>query len=300
MAPDLMKLRGYHDPITGTSLNEEDGCDLVDWSSRFPSCSFAMHPEGFPIFLPPDRLEIQDEYLFGDLHKVADRIDSEFQKRRVEVTLELISEAVGKQRSEAIKALDLGCGEGHITRRVQERFPKTVLWGLDHSVTAIRHAKRSCPEVEFSVSDVCSPPFESRFFDIVICNNVIEHVDSPLALLKAAARVTRKGGHLVLSTPSRFRLDNIQRIALGRPTKLMAVDHVTEYTVGQLKELLKNAGFETLAVRSRGVGRYQGRFLRGIATGVAKKTLEMILKVMKLEEQSLESTIFFLSVKSSA
>ena len=44
-------------------------------------------------------------------------------------------------------------------------------------------------------------PFLDSQFDIVVCTEVIEHVDAPTRLLKEAARVLKPGGEFVISTP---------------------------------------------------------------------------------------------------
>ena len=50
--------------------------------------------------------------------------------------------------------------------------------------------------------DFRAMPFADGAFDVVIANNVVEHLDDPMALIVASVRVLRKGGSLYLKTPN--------------------------------------------------------------------------------------------------
>ena len=45
-------------------------------------------------------------------------------------------------------------------------------------------------------------PYDDEAFDYVVCLEVIEHVESPLALCRELKRVLRKGGRTMMSTPN--------------------------------------------------------------------------------------------------
>jgi hypothetical protein len=56
----------------------------------------------------------------------------------------------------------------------------------------------------WTVADVCSPPwpYDDKFFDFVVCSNLLEDVRDPLAVCRELARVGRAG---YIETPSRLR-----------------------------------------------------------------------------------------------
>jgi SAM-dependent methyltransferase len=140
------------------------------------------------------------------------------------------------------------------------------------------------------------PPYPQHYFDVVVCNNIWEHVPDPIRLLDAVTNILRPEGHLLISTPSRFRLDNLMNLVRGRRIKFMAPSHVTEYTVGQLAEQLNFRGYEVvkLAAPRATHGRTLKSFLR---TTILRRLAAMALGVARVPAVSLESTVFCLARK---
>lgn len=96
------------------------------------------------------------------------------------------------------RVLDLGCGTGrHTTVLVDEGFS---VYGCDSSEQALRVVSHLIVEADFRKCDMASLPYESDFFDAVICNHVIQH--GVLADARKAAqemrRVIRAAGYLFL------------------------------------------------------------------------------------------------------
>lgn len=143
--------------------------------------------------------------------------------------------------------LDMGSGEGELSAELAKRF---TVEGLDYSISAVRLARALVPNANFIVADAQDPPYESARFDTVVMGNLFEHVESPCQLLRAARRVLKPGGRLVMSTPSRYKTASFRRAITGRKIILNSTHHVTEYTVGQVEEMLRWCGFRVVSVRS--------------------------------------------------
>src|SRR6267378_218122 len=47
-------------------------------------------------------------------------------------------------------------------------------------------------------------PFPDRTFDLIVCNDILEHLLEPLPVVKDAHRVLRDDGTLVISVPNHF------------------------------------------------------------------------------------------------
>ena len=57
--------------------------------------------------------------------------------------------------------------------------------------------------MRLDVADVCQLPYDDGAFDLVVCFNVIEHLDYPRRALDELARVLAADGLLLVSTPNR-------------------------------------------------------------------------------------------------
>ncbi len=282
----------YYDYTNDRPLDlQSDGCDLPQLDGHYGDYQFARHPKGFCIFLPPAKLHTSDEYADSDPYTVKHKIDSEFHKRRIELTIDLVREAISPRQSTP-QILDLGCGQGHITERIRQALSGVRVTGLDYSVSAIEYAHEHFPEIDFAVGDAYDSPYVKGFFDVVVCNNIWEHVPDPLFLLSKIKRTVKPGGHLIISTPSRYRIGNIKRILMGKPVAFMSRHHVTEYTVGQVKEQLAFGGFEVKRVLSRPIS--AGSLKANIARSVFSKLISMVGS-----HHQLEATVFYLAKEAT-
>ena len=155
----------------------------------------------------------------------------------------MLATAIPKQ-SDSPRILDVGCGEGHITAAIQTQFPQAEITAFDASLSAISRASQSYPDLVFEVANAYEPPYRPDYFDCVVCNNIWEHVPDPLFLLERVSRTLRPDGYLIVSTPSRYNLNNLLRVLVGKPVALASCHHVTEYSVGQVIEQMRWGGFE--------------------------------------------------------
>jgi len=278
----------YYDYRTERPIDlVQDACDLASWKQPSTKALFAKHPDGFLVFLPSRDLDAKDEYKESDPYSVETLIESDFQKRRFQSTLELVQEAAKRIKGPP-RILDLGCGQGHITSKIQEALPQAEIAGLDYSISAITYANKKFPGIDFVVASAYQCPYRRSYFDIVICNNLWEHVPDPLLLLSKIAHVMKPNGFLIISTPSRYRWGNLVNVVRGKPIQFMSEHHVTEYSVGQVIEQLRYGGFEVIRCYSRP---YKSRNLK---FEVGKKLFSFFAFLTGSHHQ-LESTVFYLA-----
>ncbi len=236
-------MNGYFNWDSQLALSEMEAASFAEWmAAPDHPCQFTMHPDGFPVFLRPAEIRQFDEYSQGDPYAVAQHIESTFQRHRIDVTIRLVAEGI-VATSRTPRILDVACGEGHITSAIQRAFPRAEILAFDGSLSAIRSAHRTYKGIAFAVADAHDPPYAPCYFDCAVCNNIWEHVPDPVQLVVRIARLLKPDASLIVSTPSRYRLNNLLRVALGKPVALASPHHVTEYSVGQVMEQLRHAGF---------------------------------------------------------
>ncbi|MEI8348636.1 MAG: class I SAM-dependent methyltransferase [Candidatus Omnitrophota bacterium] len=101
------------------------------------------------------------------------------------------------------KVLDVGCGLGGKTVRYAQCAGCVVAvdCNLDDLLFAGKFSRSSGAPVHFTRADIHSLPFKDNFFDIVILNDIIEHVCDPLRALRECKRVLVPGGILFMNFP---------------------------------------------------------------------------------------------------
>jgi SAM-dependent methyltransferase len=96
------------------------------------------------------------------------------------------------------RILDIGCGVGTYVRKMQELSNR--VYGIDIDTDRVRQGKTGSLSV--AVSERL--PFADGSFDLVLLNEVIEHVDDDRKTLMEACRAVRPGGHIVIYAPNRL------------------------------------------------------------------------------------------------
>lgn len=98
------------------------------------------------------------------------------------------------------KILDVGCAYGFMLQKFPDSFEK---FGIDVSEYAISEAKKILPNASLKVGNAENPlPFPDNFFDIIICNDLIEHLEKPRIALENILRVLKRDGVLYINTPN--------------------------------------------------------------------------------------------------
>ena len=153
--------------------------------------------------------------------------------------------------------------------------------GLEPSSWAVDHA-RACglPMIEGTLESAHLP---NAAYAVLTMWDVIEHLGDPLHELREAWQVLRPGGYLAVHTMDRGSL--FARV-MGRRWPWLMEMHLYYFSTHTLRAILKEAGFEVLAVQP------QGRYLRlgYLATRVkpysrlAAAALDRVAKVLRLRE----------------
>ena len=93
--------------------------------------------------------------------------------------------------------LDAGCGAGTWILRASGLGARSVV-GTDICLP------EKLPTNPFVLADLSHIPFAADIFDLVVCYNVIEHLQQPSRVFTEFARVLKVGGALIFKTPSLY------------------------------------------------------------------------------------------------
>lgn len=93
--------------------------------------------------------------------------------------------------------LDVGCGEGRVTRDLHALGHRVV--AIDRSDRMIAAARESSPELEFHVADAAALPFADATFDLVIAFMSLQDMENMPTAVAECARVLEPGGRFCLA-----------------------------------------------------------------------------------------------------
>ncbi|UCE37236.1 MAG: class I SAM-dependent methyltransferase [Thermoplasmata archaeon] len=129
----------------------------------------------------------------------------------------MIIKEVRKRRHQSI--LDVGSGTGHLIFGLSAISPGCV--ALDIETERLIYISKKAPNIKCVQANVdLGLPFSNDCFDIVIASELLEHLNEPKGFYKEVARILRKGGILILTTPNS---DNLTQKILRRLPKSLAL-----------------------------------------------------------------------------
>ncbi len=141
----------------------------------------------------------------------------------------------------AVSILDVGCGEGFTLKKLEEKKIGKKAEGIDYSNDAIKIGKKIYPELTLSKGDVYDLKYPDNSFDLVICTEVLEHLEDPAKAVAEMRRVTSK--YIIFSVPNEpfFIMANFLR---GKYLKSLGnhPEHINHWTSWGFESFLKKNG----------------------------------------------------------
>jgi len=175
------------------------------------------------------------------------------------------------------RILDAGCGSGRVLDALAQFGQVT---GVDLSSAAVAAASARGHE-RVSRAPIEELPFEDSRFHLVTCLDVIEHTDDDCGALRELLRVTRPGGHLLVTAPAYQALWSAHDVRN---------EHRRRYTRGGLRqvaasvgwELVRDTHFNTLLLAPAAAVRLAGRVREGRRRSELALTPQWLTPVLEL------------------
>ena len=115
------------------------------------------------------------------------------------------------------------------------RLDAIEISGVQHQ----HHPWRSFTSVQYPEFDLCASPENLDQYDVVVCDQVLEHVVDPANAVMTLFRLTRPGGLCLVATPFLYKVH-------------AAPDDYWRFTPRGLEVLLAGAGFDQVETGSWG------------------------------------------------
>ena len=128
--------------------------------------------------------------------------------------IEAVLSSIGRTMDSYENILDFGSGCGRIMMWLEKLSGSSTLHGVDIDKRAVEYSQKTFPYASFKVNQPLPPlDYPDGFFDLVYNHSVFTHIDEEYqdAWLAELRRVTKPGGHLVLSIHGEEALKMFER-----------------------------------------------------------------------------------------
>ncbi|MFX0201449.1 MAG: class I SAM-dependent methyltransferase [Candidatus Hodarchaeota archaeon] len=123
------------------------------------------------------------------------------------------------------KVIDLGCGKGDFTLKVQGKINAKEIYGVDVWEDALSEARSKGIKAEkMDLNEELG--FSDGSFHVVVSNQVLEHLFFPSFFVQEIYRILKKDGYSVISTENLSSWDNIISLLLGYTPFSMEFDRL--------------------------------------------------------------------------
>jgi SAM-dependent methyltransferase len=185
-------------------------------------------------------MKIENQKVFYDEYWKSTKLINSLQLRRCVKILEYF--IVVKRKIRQPKILDLGCGDGRLTAFLGQ-FGKTD--AIELSQLAVDNANALYPHVNFEQGNALNHDFKDKKYDVIVSQEVLEHIEEKPKYIKTCYDVLGKDGYLILTTPNKNVLDHMTD---GETWSDQPIELPLSKT--ELLELLKRHKFKILRYES--------------------------------------------------
>jgi len=138
------------------------------------------------------------------------------------------------------RVLEIGCGVGTFTRRLIAAPAVTGVVSIDVSQAAVDATRRAVTDPRADIRLADAREVEGRF-DLIVCMNVLEHIEDDQAALRHIWNLVVPGGTLFLLVPAHQALFTPFDAESG---------HFRRYNKRQMRSLMHDAGIAPAVIRS--------------------------------------------------
>jgi ubiquinone/menaquinone biosynthesis C-methylase UbiE/uncharacterized protein YbaR (Trm112 family) len=272
--------RLFPDPYIGVEDDHRKGAFLAGKADQLDFQGLVRLYWKITPEVSPDRAE---RFMRNSL-ALADRAAGHLQ------TIEALSDKCGRYGFQSL--LEIGCGTGGFLVATKEKFAQTM--GMDIAFRWLIIARKRLEESGFTVPLVCACaehlPFRGEDFDVVVSENVLEHLRDQEEGLRESYRVLKNNGVLFLTTVNRFSMAPEPHVrvwgvgflprkwmpAYVRIIKGIAYGPIKLLSLFELKGILRKAGFGDHKTLLPSIGAVERRNF-----GTAEKACVILYEIVK-------------------
>ncbi len=147
--------------------------------------------------------------------------------------------------------LEIGCGSGNFPAQLVKEGVET--WGVEPFEESAKEAKQKLTKVLFGTLDETLKDLPDNYFDVIVMNDVIEHLLEPWDDIVNLKAKLKKEGVLVTSIPNVRYSKNLFKMIFKRDWKytddlILDRTHYRFFTKRSIKRMYKDCGYNIQSI----------------------------------------------------
>jgi predicted TPR repeat methyltransferase len=140
--------------------------------------------------------------------------------------------------------IDIGCGEGLFFDSLRA---KCEVWGVEPNKIAAEKASKKLQNVLIGKYAEVEKQIPEKYFDLVICNDVIEHVEDVDGFVNSITKKMKDRGFIIGSVPNVRFYGNLKSLLIDRDWEykesgILDEGHLRFFTERSLRRFLESHG----------------------------------------------------------
>ncbi len=162
---------------------------------------------------------------------------------------------------DAKRLLDIGCSTGGFGANLKKVTSTIEIWGIEPYSSAASEASKQLDKVINGIFEKDMPELEGQKFDVIVFNDVLEHLVNPEKVLKDCHQYLNEGGVVVASIPNIMYFPLfVKQLLLKEDWEYMKEGvfdntHLRFYTKKSMLRLFKDSGYTVQHIQ--GINAYQ-------------------------------------------
>jgi len=150
------------------------------------------------------------------------------------------------------KSLEIGCGEGNFSAQLVNKGIET--WAIEPNNLAVKKAKKKLYKVIKGTIDNKLDELPDNYFDVIILNDVLEHLLYPWDDLKRIKNKLKKEGVVVTSIPNVRYSKNVFNFFFKKDWEykesgILDATHFRFFTKKSIKSLYQKSGYSVHKIK---------------------------------------------------
>ncbi len=162
---------------------------------------------------------------------------------------------------DAKRLLDIGCSTGGFGANLKKVTSTIEIWGIEPYSSAASEASKQLDKVINGIFEKDMPELEGQKFDVIVFNDVLEHLVNPEKVLKDCHQYLNEGGVVVASIPNIMYFPLfVKQLLLKEDWEYMKEGvfdntHLRFFTKKSMLRLFKDSGYTVQHIQ--GINAYQ-------------------------------------------